>query len=129
MRVGPTTPIVPIVVSPALNGAVMIEASHSPVEGCSAPIVTFNAAGSVLMSCSTASISVSRSSVSNSRRRVSRRICWASSARLETPPTTTWVEPSPCVATRSSSATCSSRSCCSGRLSAASCSRRAWAAV
>ena len=40
MRVGPTMPIVPSVVSPVLNGAVMIEASHSPVEGCSAPIVT-----------------------------------------------------------------------------------------
>ncbi len=44
MRVGPTTPIVPIVVSPALNGAVMSEASHSPVDGCSAPIVTFSSA-------------------------------------------------------------------------------------
>ena len=27
---------------PVLNGAVMSEASHSPVEGCSAPIVTFS---------------------------------------------------------------------------------------
>ena len=88
MRVGPTTPIVPTVASPALNGAVTIEASHSPVVGCSAPIVTrTSSAGST--SWSTRSISCSRSSVSNSRRSVSRRHACASSARFATPPTTT----------------------------------------
>ena len=55
-------------------------------------------------------MSCSRSSVSNSRRSVSRRHACASSARFETPPTTTCPPLSPCCAVRSVSATSSSRS-------------------
>ena len=74
-------------------------------------------------------ISCSRSSVSNSRRSVSRRHACASSARFETPPTTTCPPLSPCCAVRSVSATSSSRSRCSRASSAASFSSRACASV
>ena len=131
MRVGPTTPIVPSVASPALNGAVTSDASHSPVVGCSVADRhreprRARAARPAGRAASPARARGSRTAGGASRGATR---C-ASSARFDTPPTTTWpaalARAARCAASRPRR---SSRSRCSRGPSAASCSSRACASM